>query len=132
MTFTRLFTVAVLVVILLAGCSTASKLRFTFGTKYRYHDALVSPNSGSRLSYQDESIRILFRIDQGAIRFKLQNRSDQPMNILWDSVSVGVKGQYHTARSIRTLYLDNPRDLAVPTILPNGYVIDLAIPSGNV
>lgn len=132
MMFLRFFTVAVAAVVLLAGCSTASKLHSTLGNKYRYKYVLVSPSSGMRLSYSDQRLKILFRIDQGAIRFKLMNLTDQPLNVAWDSVSLGVKGRYHTVRNSRTLYLDNPTDLAVSTILPNGYIIDLTIPAQNV
>lgn len=128
----RLFVAAVIAVVVLAGCSAASRLQSSLGNKYKYSYQLMSPSSGYKMSFQDRLIRIQFLIDDGAIRFKLTNKSIVPIRIKWDDVSVGVRGRYYAARNTRTLYLADYQDKAVPVIPPNGYVIDLALPSENI
>ena len=128
----RLVPAALLLTVLLAGCSAASRLQSSHGKKYRYSYTLVSPTSGWKMSFQDERLKILFRIDDSAVRFKLQNRTSSPMKIVWEDASIGARNRYYAVRNTRTLYLPDYRDNAVPTIMPGGYVIDLAIPAENV
>ncbi len=128
----KIFCIAVVGVILLAGCSAASRLQSSLGYKYRYSYRLVSPSSGGRMTFQDDRIRIAFRIDDGAIRFQLRNRSSIPVQVKWDDASIGVRDRYYAVRNTRTLYVPSYRDNAVPTILPSGYVIDMAMPAENI
>jgi hypothetical protein len=128
----KVFLSAVVVVVLLSGCSAASRLRSSHGNKYRYTYKLIDPPPASRLSYQDQRIKIQFRLDDAAIRFRLQNLSPAPFKIKWDETSIGVKGRYFAVRNTRTLYTSTHRDNAAPIIPPTGYVIDMAIPSENI
>jgi hypothetical protein len=128
----RLVLTAVFFTILVAGCSTASRLQSSLGNKYKYSYRLVSPTSGRTMSFQDERLKILFRIDDSAIRFKLQNLSKSPMKVVWEDASLGARGRFYAVRNTRTLYLPNYRDNAVPTIMPGGYTIDMALPAENI
>ncbi|MEX2115660.1 MAG: hypothetical protein WEB37_02140 [Bacteroidota bacterium] len=128
----KLFCIAVIGVVLLAGCSAASRLQSSLGYKYRYTYRLVSPSSGGKMIFQDDRIRIAFRIDDAAIRFQLRNRSSVPLRVKWDDVSIGVRDRYYAVRNTRTLYIPDYRDNAVPTILPSGYIVDMAMPAENV
>ena len=128
----KLFSIAVIGVFLLAGCSAASRLQPSLGNKFRYGYRLVSPSSGGKMAFQDDRIRIAFRIDDAAIRFQLRNRSPLPLKVKWDDVSIGVRGRYYAVRNTRTLYVPSYRDNAVPTILPSGYIIDMAMPAENI
>ncbi|MEX1137986.1 MAG: hypothetical protein WEB33_13590 [Bacteroidota bacterium] len=128
----KLFCIAVIGVVLLAGCSAASRLQSSLGNKFRYAYRLVSPSSGGRMVYQDDRIRIAFRIDDSAIRFQLRNRSNLPAKVKWDDAAISVRGRYYAIRNSRTLYVPDYRDISTPTILPNGYIVDMAIPSENI
>jgi len=128
----KLFCSAVVGIVLLAGCSAASRLQSSLGNKYRYGYRLVSPSSGGRMVFQDDRIRIAFRIDDAAIRFQLRNRSSIPLKVKWDDASIGVRDRYYAVRNTRTLYVPSYRDNAVPTILPSGYIIDMAMPAENI
>ncbi|HEX9615143.1 MAG TPA: hypothetical protein VGA55_06535 [Bacteroidota bacterium] len=128
----RIVSAVVLFFILIGGCSTASRLQSSFGTKYKYTYRLVSPFSGRTMSFQDTRLRILFRIDDSAIRFKLQNLSASTMKVVWEDASIGVRNRFYAVRNTRTLYLPSYRDNAVPAIMQGGYVIDLAIPAENI
>jgi hypothetical protein len=128
----KLFYSAVIAVMLLAGCSAASRLQSSLGYKYRHSYRLVSPSSGGRMVFQDDRIRIAFRIDDAAIRFQLRNRTTRPLKIRWDEASLGVRGRYYAVRNTRTLFLPGYRDDTAPTILPQGYVIDMAMPAENI
>lgn len=120
------------VVLLCAGCSAVSKLRSTQGTKYRYTYELSAPVRSPRLAFQDERVGLLFRIDQAAIRFKLTNRSPEPIRIKWDEATLVVRGRSYAVRNRRTLYVTPAVDYANPTILPGGYIIDMALPADNI
>lgn len=127
----RIFVCAVIAVVLLAGCSAASRLQSSLGNKYRYSYRLTNATFG-KLSYRDQRIKIQFRIDAGAIRFKLTNLSKIPVRIKWDEVTIGVRNRFYAVRNSRTLYTPNYKDNAAPALPPNGYVIDMALPSENI
>lgn len=128
----KLFGIAVIGVVLLSGCSAASRLQSSLGNKFRYTYRLVSPSSGGRMVYQDERIKIAFRIDDAAIRFQLRNLSSRPIKVKWDDAAMSVRGRHYAIRNNRTVYLPDYRDNAAPAILPTGYIIDMAIPSENI
>ena len=119
-------------VLILAGCSAASRLESSFGTKFRYGYVLLSPPPSGRLSYTDSRIKALFRIDDGAIRFKLSNLSSSKMTVDWSGASLGVQGRSYPVRNARSYYSQDTIKAASTVVLPKGYVIDMAIPSSNV
>ncbi len=126
-----LLTTALAGVLVLAGCSAASKLESSFGTKYRYAYQLTAPAKG-KLSYEDARIKILFKIDEGAIRFKLTNRTSTRMSVDWVNASIGVQGRYSAVRNTRHYYAQDSNITSGPPVPPKGYVIDMALPSQNV
>jgi len=119
-------------ILLLAGCSAASKLRSSLGTKFRYTYLLTSPTPTGKLSYADERIKVIFRIDAGAIRFKLTNLTSSNITIDWSGAVIGVLGKSHPLRSIRTYYSQDNIPAVSTVVLPKGYVIEMAIPVSSV
>jgi hypothetical protein len=114
------------------GCSAASRLQSRYGNKFRYTYRLVAPASAKVMTYIDNRVAIVFRIDAAGIRFLLQNRSPEPLELGWKRASIGIKGRFSPVRNTQTLYLppaSDPGPLAVP---PRGYVVDLAIPEQHV
>lgn len=130
--FERSLTAAFVGILVFAGCSAVSKLKSAHGTKFRYSYALTAPISSTRLAFQDNDVSLLFRFDDAAIRFKLTNRSFSPLRIKWEEVTVVVQGRSFAAINTRTLYQTNPAVDAKPTILPGGYIVDMAMPSANI
>lgn len=128
----NLSTAILVAVLFLAGCSAASKLESSFGTKYRYSYFLLSPSPTGRLSYADDRIKILFRIDDGAIRFKLSNLSSSTITIDWSNAFIGVQGRSYPIRTIRSYYSQDTIKALSASVLPKGYVIEMAIPASNV
>ena len=118
--------------LILAGCSAASRLESAFGAKYKYTYVLVSPTPAGKRAYLDKRIKILFLIDDGAVRFKLTNRSGENMTIDWSRASIGVLGRFYPVRNTSSYYAQDSNSIYSPPIPPNGYVIDLAIPAQNV
>jgi len=118
--------------LMLAGCSAASRLESAFGAKYKYTYALVSPTPAGKRAYLDKRIKILFLVDDGAIRFKLTNLSGENMTIDWSKASIGVLGRFYPVRNTSSYYAQDSIIVPSPPIPPNGYVIDLAIPAQNV
>jgi hypothetical protein len=124
--------VALLAALLLVGCSTSSRLRSSLGTKFRYTYFLSSPNPSGKLSYRDDRIKILFRIDAGAIRFKLDNLTSSLLTVKWSGAALGVLGRSHPVHSIRSYYSQEKAGEASTVILPKGYAIEMAVPAMSV
>ena len=99
MTFIRPSVAVLSIAVLLAGCSAASRLESSFGSKFRYSYVLLSPSPAGKRAYLDDRIKILFLIDDGAIRFKLTNLSPEKMSIDWSKASIGVSGRYYPIRN---------------------------------
>lgn len=130
--FNRCLTAVVVGILVFAGCSAVSKLKSAHGTKFRYSYALTAPINSTRLAFQDNDVSLLFRFDDAAIRFKLTNRSFSPVRIKWQEVTVVVQGRSYAALNARTLYRTNPGNQENPTVLPGGYIVDMALPSANI
>jgi len=127
------WTIVVLSVALVgAGCSAASRLQSANGKKYRYTYVLQSPSPTGKLSYQDSRIKVLFQVDDGAVRFKLNNLSTEQLTVDWSRASIGTNGRYSSIRNRRTYYSQDSVKVASSVLLPRGYIVDLAVPSENV
>lgn len=127
-----LFTISLAALLVLSGCSAASRLESSLGTKYTYSYLLTSPKPAGKLTFLDHSIKIVFLIDQGAIRFKLTNLSGRTMTVGWQNASLSVLERHYTVLSTRSYYSADSNKTVSPAIQPGGYVIDMALPSPNV
>ncbi len=128
----RMPVLAIVVAALLAGCASPLSLFGEQGTRYRHVYKLSSPIRSSKLFFRDDSIRIWFKIDEGAVRFKLKNASSQPMEIDWSQASLGIRNKQYSVRNRSTYYADTPQTAQSRSIPPQRSVVDLAIPQQNV
>lgn len=125
-------TVALLIVGVLGGCSAFPFLGGPRGEKYRYLYSLRSPIRSSKLFFKDQNLSIWFRIDDGAVRFKLKNNSAAPISIDWKNASLELWGKRQEVRS-RSTYYAEARQFAPPrTIAPQKHIVDMAVPWRNV
>lgn len=125
--------IAILVLaLILGGCSAASRLKSSLGTKYQYSYFLLSPSPAGRLSYADKRIKVLFQIDDGAIRFKLYNRSLSTITIDWSQAVVAVKGRSFPIRTAGSYYSQHSINSPPTVVLSKGYIIEMAIPARNI
>jgi hypothetical protein len=82
--------------------------------------------------YQDENLKMQFKIDAAFVRFQLQNLSHSVMSVQWDKVSLGVNNAYSLIRHSINMYADTVLGKGSVPIPPLGYIQDLIIPLDNV
>lgn len=122
----------ILVLSLFIGCGSISQFSPAKGGKYAYKYTMVYPIESSEMLFQDDSIIIQFKFDEGAIRFQLQNIAESELRILWDKAAISINGQYFPVRHSDNLYTDTSL-IAYSMLVPSmGYVRDLVIPRQNV
>ncbi len=114
------------------SCAGGRFLSTGKGNKYVYSYAMVAPVKNPRLIFQNDSLKVQFRIDGSAIQFQLQNLSRVNMSILWKDVSIGIENKYLSVRNSLGMYTDTGQIRGSGLIPPLGFVQDLAIPANHV
>jgi hypothetical protein len=121
----------VLAGVLLGGCATTGGFAPGVGTKYQYNLTMVAPSQTTDLTHRDERVLIQFKPDEAAMKFQIQNISDQEMTVVWDRASIGVEGRFYPVRHASTLYTDSASSMSI-ILPPLGYLRDLLIPAENI
>jgi hypothetical protein len=129
---TLLLILAVTVLQILSGCSASTRLQISQGHKYKYKYMMVSPRQTEKLQFRDDRIVILFRFEDSAIRYQLQNLSSTDLYVDFTRASIGVKGRFYSVLNNRSLYVKTSDAVAMPTIPPSGYTVDILIPAEKV
>jgi hypothetical protein len=82
--------------------------------------------------FQDENLKIQFKIDEAFVRFQLQNLSHSVMAVQWDKVSLGVDNSFSLVRHTIDMYADTDLGKRSVQMPPLGYIQELIIPVANV
>lgn len=114
------------------SCAGGRFLGIGRGNKYVYGYTMTAPVQSEALTFQDDSIKVQFKIDAAVVRFQLQNLSHSNLTVQWDKASLGIDNAFVLARHSVNFYADTvlgKRSVAIP---PRGYIRDLMIPVDNV
>jgi hypothetical protein len=114
------------------SCAGGNFLGVGRGDKYVYSYKMMAPRENSNMIYQDERIKVQFRIDDSAIRFQLQNLSRESACVQWNKASLGVENQFSAIRTSVSFYADTPALSESALIPPLGYIQEIAIPYHNI
>ncbi len=114
------------------SCAGGSFLGIGRGNKYVYAYSMSAPIENPLMVFQDDSLKIQFKIDASAIRFQLQNLSRSVISVQWDNVSVGIDNAYSLVRHSLNMYADTVQGRGSVRIPPLGYIQDLMVPVENV
>jgi hypothetical protein len=114
------------------SCAGGHFLGMGRGNKYAYSYTMTAPVDSPLMIFQDDSLKIQFKIDDSSIRFQLQNLSQSEMAVQWDKVSLGVDHAYSLVRHIINLYADTARGERSVQFPPRGYIRDLVMPVDNI
>jgi hypothetical protein len=114
------------------SCAGGRFLGMGRGNKYVYAYKMTRPVESPLMIFQNDSLKIQFKVGETWIRFQLQNLSQSEMSVQWDKVSLGVDNAYSLVRHTINLYGDTaPGNRSVP-IPPLGYIRDLVLPVDNI
>ncbi len=102
------------------------------GNKYTYNYTLLAPIASSRLAFEDDSLMIQFRFDDGALQFRIANLSDVQMRIDWSETTIGVSGRYSSVRHSENIYHPEDINMLSRIVPPNGFTVDFVIPRENI
>lgn len=82
------------------------------------------------LSFENDSLRIEFTPSKEGVGFRLKNKTDESVQILWDRVSyVDVEGSSHSVIKGGTQYSERNKSIKPTSIAPNSFVEDIIFPS---
>ena len=106
---------------LLAGCSKArAPYPEADSWPYQYQYRLVAPEVSTKTIFEDEDIAIAFSIGDTRIGFVLRNKTDDPVQVLWEQ-SAYIDGGGHAIRIIhRDVGYEKKDDPLPPSIVPAG------------
>ncbi len=89
------------------------------------------PNFGKE--FEDEKISIKFTIKEKKIFFRLKNKTDKELTIMWDKISfVDINGTTYGVTGFENLFTDRMDKQTPQTIRAKGEVNDLIVPLDNV
>jgi hypothetical protein len=114
------------------SCAGGRFLGVGRGNKYVYAYTMVAPVESPTMTFQDDSLKVQFKIDDAAIRFQLQNLTRGDMSVRWNKVTIGVDNAYSLVRHSVTMYSDTLLDNRSVAVPPRGYIQDLIFPMESV
>jgi hypothetical protein len=114
------------------SCAGGSMLGNTKGNKYSYSYKMVDPVGIAPMVFQDNNLKIQFRIDESAISFQIQNLSRSLLGIEWNRVSLGVDNVYTSTRSSAQAYADTTIRNHAVLLHPLEHIQDWVVPVKNV
>jgi hypothetical protein len=122
----KLFGVFILIICIggLTGSSTALK-------RYEYVFKLIDPAADS-LYYEDSVLQIAFAFDEKSLVFGIKNKSNKPLEIVWDETSLVIFGEANKITHAGVRYLDAGKPMSNTLIPPAAYVREMAIPVNNI
>ncbi len=116
---------AVFTAILLNGCAM-------FGNHYKYTYEIVDEDStNADLSYDDYFIHADFSINEKDISFRLENKTEKAIKIIWDE-TVYIRGNSPQKIIHNGVNCRKKNEPQLPTIIPaKTFIIDRVVPTDN-
>lgn len=102
------------------------------GDKYVYVYEMIAPVKSPQMIFQDDSVRVQFKIDDSAVRFQLENLSHSIVYIQWNRVSLGIDNRFSFVRHSMDFYSDTSWINVSTLIPPGGYILETLAPVANV
>lgn len=103
------FSFLIILGVLIASCHAAKQ--------YTYHLAMERPAASETLSYEDDTMSVVFSFQSKFIGLDIYNKSDDGIKINWDEVSMSINGMAQ-----RTLHKEtsayNITEIQAPTTIP--------------
>jgi len=100
---------------------------------YTWDFSFVSPKPSKALTYSDNSLEVLFIVNEKQIDFRIQNKTDSGIKINWDEISIistGGRASKIIHSGIRLVDRNNPQ---APTFVPpQANITDILVPSENI
>jgi len=104
--------------------------------KKRYGDPKIIKLSGEgieKYQFEDEMINIIWIVSSGGLSFKLFNKTNHSIKIIWDEAAfVGVTGQSQRIMHSGVKYIDRNNPQPPSVIIRNGRLSDIIIPTDNI
>lgn len=100
--------------------------------KYEYNYMLKKPKESTSLNYSDELIRVDFTISQSDIAFKIENKTEKPMKIIWDEASFVNDGEAQKIIHKNVKYIDREKTQAPTVIPPKSFVNEVVQPIDDI
>lgn len=119
--------------IFLSGCATV-------GPKFYMAISMIEPreiypayDQNGYIRFEDDNIRIEFVFSEREIGFNLENKSNEPVKILWDnSAYIDVFNTSHRIIHKGVRYIERDRVQPPTSIAPNTSIVDMILPVDNV
>ncbi|NIO48500.1 MAG: hypothetical protein GTN73_03535 [Candidatus Aminicenantes bacterium] len=98
--------------------------------RYRGHEISTAEEEGYKYIFEDEMIRILWMASPTELRFRLQNKTDHSIKIIWnDATYVCEKGKSHRVMHAGVKYINrnNPQQSSI--VAGKGSITDFIYPA---
>ena len=121
-----------LIILLLTATSLFSfsqkpeKVKSTF---YKYNFEL---NGNPSLFFMDSTINARFEVDTKSVKFSIENKSNSPMLLKWDLVTMSIFGSSSKAIGEHTKLIDMQKSIPPSVILQKSFYIDRLYPTKNI
>jgi len=114
---------------MLASCTTMNPF---YGNRYKYQYSLTEPQASTPMIYSDSIIDILFSISDKEIDFQLKNKTNLPIKLDWNSVSIVMFGKANRVVHSGVKYIDRNASQAYTMIPPLASIDDIVLPTDKV
>ena len=99
----------------------------------QYRFTMVKPAESESLTYDDDTLNVVFGVSRNGVNFTLRNKTESPIKIDWNQWSyVDVEGKSHKVFHRGVKYKDKETLLPPSTVPPTAALEDLIVPTDHV
>lgn len=110
----------------------SKEMSFALGLRNIKYDAQYTfeLNNSNNLTFENDSLRINFEPTKEEIGFRLKNKTDQSVQIIWDRTSyIDIEGSSHSVIKGGTRYSERNKSIKPTSVAPNSFIEELVYPS---
>jgi hypothetical protein len=96
----------------------------------KYTFKMLKPKESDDLVFEDDALRIVFKLERHRLEFSLLNKTDSPMKLDWNQMSyVDPESGSHKVMHFGVRYIERDKALAPTVIPPSAKVDDEILPT---
>lgn len=116
--------ISLLAMIFLSSCAPSNP--------YRYVYQMTKPQKNENNKFEDDKVNFEFKINDADVSFKLYNKTEKPLKIIWDEASFVNQGEAQKIMHKNIKFIDSEKSQAPTVIPPGAYISEIIQPIDDI
>jgi hypothetical protein len=114
----------ILVVLFLSSCAPTKPFKYVY--------QMTKPQKSEINKFEDDKVVFEFKMNDADVSFKLSNKTEKPLKIIWDEASFVNQGEAQKVTHKNVKFIDSEKSQAPTVIPPGAYVSEVIQPIDDI